>query len=161
MALRETVGLLDMTSFGKIRVEGRDALTFLQRICANQMDVAIGRIVYTQMLNERGGIECDLTVTRLSETAFFLVVPGATLQRDLAWLRRHLGDEFVVITDVTAAEAVLPLMGPNARDLLSAISPADLSNDVHPFGTAREIEVGMTLARAHRLTYVGELGWEL
>jgi 4-methylaminobutanoate oxidase (formaldehyde-forming) len=125
------------------------------------MDVAIGRIVYTQMLNERGGIECDLTVTRLSEAAFFLVVPGATLQRDLAWLRRHLGDEFVVITDMTAAEAVLPLMGPNARDLLSAISPADLSNDVHPFGTAREIEVGMTLARAHRVTYVGELGWEL
>jgi glycine cleavage system T protein len=161
MALRETVGLLDMTSFGKIRVEGRDALIFLQRMCANQMDVAIGRIVYTQMLNERGGIECDLTVTRMSETAFFLVVPGATLQRDLAWLRRHLGDEFVVITDVTAAEAVLPLMGPNARDLLSAISPADLSNDVHPFGTAREIEVGMTLARAHRVTYVGELGWEL
>ncbi|WP_392338107.1 FAD-dependent oxidoreductase [Loktanella salsilacus] len=161
MALRETVGLLDMTSFGKIRVEGRDALTFLQRICANQMDVAIGRIVYTQMLNERGGIECDLTVTRLSEAAFFLVVPGATLQRDLAWLRRHLGDEFVVITDVTAAEAVLPLMGPNARNLLSAISPADLSNDEHPFGTAREIEVGMTLARAHRVTYVGELGWEL
>jgi 4-methylaminobutanoate oxidase (formaldehyde-forming) len=161
MALRETVGLLDMTSFGKIRVEGRDALTFLQRVCANQMDVAIGRIVYTQMLNERGGIECDLTVTRLSEAAFFLVVPGATLQRDLAWLRRHLGDEFVVITDVTAAEAVLPLMGPNARNLLSAISPADLSNDEHPFGTAREIEVGMTLARAHRVTYVGELGWEL
>ena len=161
MALRETVGLLDMTSFGKIRVEGRDALTFLQRMCANQMDVASGRIVYTQMLNERGGIECDLTVTRLSEAAFFLVVPGATLQRDLAWLRRHLGDEFVVITDVTAAEAVLPLMGPNARDLLSSISPADLSNDVHPFGTAREIEVGMTLARAHRVTYVGELGWEL
>lgn len=161
MALRETVGLLDMTSFGKIRVEGRDALIFLQRMCANQLDVSIGRIVYTQMLNERGGIECDLTVTRLSETAFFLVVPGATLQRDLAWLRRHLGDEFVVITDVTAAEAVLPLMGPNARALLSAISPADLSNDVHPFGTAREIEVGMTLARAHRVTYVGELGWEL
>lgn len=161
MALREGVGLLDMTSFGKIRVEGRDALTFLQRVCANQMDVATGRIVYTQMLNARGGIECDLTVTRLSETAFLLVVPGATLQRDLAWLRRHLGDAFAVITDVTAAEAVLPLMGPKAREMLNAVSPADLSNDAHPFGTAREIEVGMTLARAHRVTYVGELGWEL
>ncbi len=161
MALREAVGLLDMTSFGKIRVEGRDALIYLQRICANEIDVPVGKIVYTQMLNERGGIECDLTVTRLSETAFFLVVPGATVQRDLAWLRRHLGDEFVVITDVTAAEAVLPIMGPNARALLNAISPADLSNEVHPFGTAREIEVGMTLARAHRVTYVGELGWEL
>jgi 4-methylaminobutanoate oxidase (formaldehyde-forming) len=161
MALREAVGLLDMTSFGKIRVEGRDAMIFLQKICANDMDVVPGRIVYTQMLNVRGGIECDLTVTRLSETAYYLVVPGATLQRDLAWLRRHLGEEFVVITDVTAAEAVLPVMGPKARELLSSVSPADLSNEAHPFGMAREIEIGMTLARAHRVTYVGELGWEL
>ncbi|MFW2543085.1 GcvT family protein [Primorskyibacter sp. 2E107] len=161
MALREGVGLLDMTSFGKIRVEGRDALTFLQEVCANDMDVAAGRIVYTQMLNERGGIECDLTVTRLSETVFFLVVPAATLQRDLTWLRRHVRNAFAVVTDVTAAEAVLPLMGPKARDLLATLSPADLSNAHHPFGTAREIEIGMTLARAHRVTYVGELGWEL
>lgn len=161
MALREGVGLLDMTSFGKIRVEGRDALAFLQRVCANEMNVEAGRIVYTQMLNARGGIESDLTVTRLSETAFYLVVPGATLQRDLAWLRRHLADSFVVITDVTAGEAVLPVMGPKARALLQAVSPDDLSNEAHPFGTAREIEIGMTLARAHRVTYVGELGWEL
>lgn len=160
-AVREHVGLFDMTSFGKIRVEGRDALAFLQRLCANQMDVAPGRIVYTQMLNARGGIESDLTVTRLSETAFFLVVPGATLQRDLAWLRRHLRDEFVVITDVTAAESVLCVMGPNARDLMAKVSPNDFSNTHHPFGTAREIEIGMGLARAHRVTYVGELGWEL
>jgi 4-methylaminobutanoate oxidase (formaldehyde-forming) len=101
-------------------------------------------------------------VTRLSETAFFLVVPGATLQRDLAWLRKNLtGDEFVVITDVTAAESVLCIMGPKARDLMASVSPNDLSNAHHPFGTAREIEVGMGLARAHRVTYVGELGWEL
>jgi 4-methylaminobutanoate oxidase (formaldehyde-forming) len=161
MAVREKVGLFDMTSFGKIRVEGRDALSYLQRLCANDMDVEPGRIVYTQMLNMRGGIECDLTVTRLSETAFLLVVPGATLQRDLSWLRRHLGDEFVVITDVTAAEAVLCVMGPNARSLMQAVSPNDFSNEAHPFGTAREIEIGMGLARAHRVTYVGELGWEL
>lgn len=161
MAMREGVGLLDMTSFGKIRVEGRDALAFVQRLCANDMDVPAGRIVYTQMLNAKGGIECDLTVTRMSETAFFLVVPGATLQRDLAWLRRHLGDEFVVITDVTAAESVIPVMGPRSRELLSLISPNDFSNEAHPFGTAREIEIGMGLARAHRVTYVGELGWEL
>ncbi|EDQ34213.1 Glycine cleavage system T protein (aminomethyltransferase) [Hoeflea phototrophica DFL-43] len=160
-AVREAVGLFDMTSFGKIRVEGRDALSFLQRLCANDMDVAPGRIVYTQMLNARGGIECDLTVTRLTETAFLLVVPGATLQRDLAWLRRHVGDSFAVITDVTAAEAVLCVMGPNARSLLQAVSPNDFSNDAHPFGIAREIEIGMGLARAHRVTYVGELGWEL
>ncbi|MEQ8306358.1 MAG: FAD-dependent oxidoreductase [Hoeflea sp.] len=160
-AVREAVGLFDMTSFGKIRVEGRDALGFLNRLCANEMDVDAGRIVYTQMLNTRGGIECDLTVTRLTETAFLLVVPGFTLQRDLAWLRRHLGEEFVVITDVTAAEAVLCVMGPNARSLMQAVSPDDFSNEAHPFGSAREIEIGMGLARAHRVTYVGELGWEL
>ena len=101
-AVRTGVGLYDMSSFGKIRVEGRDACAFLNRVCANQMDVATGRVVYTQMLNNRGGIECDLTVTRLSETAYLLVVPAATVQRDLAWLRRNLTDEsFVVVTDVT------------------------------------------------------------
>lgn len=161
MAVRERVGLFDMTSFGKIRVEGRDALAFLQKLCANQMDVAPGKIVYTQMLNARGGIESDLTVTRLSQTAFLLVVPGATLQRDLAWLRKHLGDEFVVITDVTAGESVLCVMGPKARELMGKVSPNDFSNAAHPFATAREIEIGMGLARAHRVTYVGELGWEL
>ncbi|SEN77700.1 4-methylaminobutanoate oxidase (formaldehyde-forming) [Pseudorhodobacter antarcticus] len=159
-AVRNSVGLFDMTSFGKIRVEGRDACAYLQRVCANDVDVAVGRIVYTQMLNPRGGIESDLTVTRLSETAYLMVVPGATLQRDLAWLRRHL-DGFVVVTDVTAAEAVLCVMGPASRALLQAVSPADFSNDAHPFGTVREIEIGMGLARAHRVTYVGELGWEL
>ena len=162
LAIRNGVGFIDMTSFGKIRVEGRDALAFLQRLCANQMDVEPGRIVYTQMLNHRGGIESDLTVTRLSETAFFLVVPGATLQRDLSWLRRNLGQqEFVVITDVTAAESVLCIMGPKARELMRKVSPNDFSNAAHPFGSAREIEIGMGLARAHRVTYVGELGWEL
>lgn len=161
MAMRQGVGLLDMSSFGKIRVEGRDATAFLQRLCANDVDVDVGRIVYTQMLNARGGIECDLTVTRLSETAYFLVVPGATLQRDLVWLRNHLGDEWVTITDVTSAEAVLPIMGPRSRELLKLVSPNDFSNDGHPFGMAREIEIGMGLARAHRVTYVGELGWEL
>ncbi len=161
LAVRNAVGLFDMTSFGKIRVEGRDALAFLQRLCANDLDVPPGRIVYTQMLNQRGGIESDLTVTRLSKTAFFLVVPGATLQRDLAWLRKHLGDEFAIITDVTSAESVLCLMGPKARELIQKISPNDFSNEAFAFGTAREIEIGMGLARAHRVTYVGELGWEL
>jgi 4-methylaminobutanoate oxidase (formaldehyde-forming) len=161
MAVRNGVGLFDMTSFGKIRVEGRDACAFLNRLCANQVDVAKGRVVYTQMLNERGGIESDLTVTRLSETAYLLVVPGATLQRDLAWLRRHQGDHAVAIVDMTAAEAVFCVMGPKARDLLSAVSPDDLSHKGFAFGTAREIEIGMGLARAHRISYVGELGWEL
>ena len=161
LAVRNGVGLFDMTSFGKIRVEGRDALAFLQRLCGNDLDVPAGRIVYTQMLNERGGIESDLTVSRLSETAFLLIVPGATLRRDLAWLRNHLKDEFVVITDISASEAVLCLMGPQSRELLRKVSPNDFSNAAHPFGTWREIEIGMGLARAHRVTYVGELGWEL
>ncbi len=162
MAVREGVGLFDMSSFGKIRVEGRDACTFLQHICANQMDVEPGKITYTQMLNSRGGIECDLTVTRISDTAFLLVVPGATLQRDLSWLRKNLDPQLhVVITDVTAGEAVLCLMGPDSRALLSKVSPANISNEVHPFGSMQEIEIGMGMARAHRVTYVGELGWEL
>jgi 4-methylaminobutanoate oxidase (formaldehyde-forming) len=161
MAVREKVGLFDMTSFGKIRVEGRDATAFLQKMCANDVDTEIGRITYTQMLNAHGGIESDLTVTRLNETAHLLVVPGATLQRDIAWLRRNVGDAFAVITDVTSAESVLCVMGPNARALMQAVSPNDFSNKNHPFGTAREIEIGMGLARAHRVTYVGELGWEI
>ncbi|SDJ08068.1 GcvT family protein [Lutimaribacter saemankumensis] len=161
MAVREGVGLFDMTSFGKIRVEGRDACAFLNHLCANQIDVAPGRIVYTQMLNRRGGIESDLTVTRLSETAFLLVVPGATLQRDLSWLKRHAGDRFVTVTDVTAGEAVFCVMGPKSRTLLEAVSPDDLSNGGFAFGTAREIEIGLGVARAHRISYVGELGWEI
>ena len=161
LAVRNGAGLFDMTSFGKIRIEGRDALAFLQRLCANDLDVEPGKIVYTQMLNQRGGIESDLTVTRLSPTAFLAVVPGATLQRDLAWFRKHLGDEFVVITDVTASESVLCLVGPKSRELIQKISPNDFSNDKNPFGTWQEIEIGMGLARAHRVTYVGELGWEL
>ncbi|MDO8882317.1 FAD-dependent oxidoreductase [Pseudotabrizicola sp.] len=160
-AVREGVGLFDMTSFGKIRVEGRDACAFLNRVCSAQMDVAAGRIVYTMMLNGKGGIEADLTVTRLSETAFLLVVPGATLARNLAWLRAHLADDFVVVIDVTAGEAVLCLMGPGARDVMGRVSPQDFTNASHAFGQAREIEIGMGLARAHRVSYVGELGWEI
>ncbi len=161
IALRVGVGLIDMTSFGKIRVEGRDACAFLQRVCAGQLDVAAGRIVYTQMLNARGGIESDLTVTRLGETSFLLVVPAAMLQRDLAWLRRHAGERAVAIVDMTSGEAVFSLMGPLSRAVLAGCSPDDFSNAAHPFGTARDIEIGLGIARAHRVSYVGELGWEI
>lgn len=161
LAVRNGVGFFDMTSFGKIRVEGRDACAFLQKMCGADVNVPAGRIVYTQMLNNRGGIECDLTVTRLSDTAFLLVVPGATLQRDLAWLRRHVGDMFAVITDMSASESVLCIMGPKARELMNRVSPNDFSNEAFPYATAQEIEIGMGLARAHRVTYVGELGWEI
>ena len=160
-AIRTCVGLYDMTSFGKIRAEGPDVEAVLNRICGGEMSVPAGRIVYTQFLNARGGIEADVTVTRLSETVYLIVTPAATLIRDLGWLRRHAGDARVVFTDVTAGEGVLAVMGPKARDLLSAVSPHDWSNEGHPFGWAREIEVGHGTARAHRVSYVGELGWEL
>ncbi|MFZ5963480.1 GcvT family protein [Thalassococcus sp. BH17M4-6] len=160
-ALRTGVGAYDMSSFGKLRVEGPEAEAFLNTVCGNDLSVPVGRIVYTQFLNARGGIEADVTVTRLSETAFLVVTPAATRLADETWMRRHLGDRRAVITDVTAAEAVLAVMGPKARDLLSAVSPDDFSNDTNPFGTAQQIELGLGHARVHRVSYVGELGWEV
>ena len=160
-AVRTNVGMYDMSSFGKLRVEGPDAESFLNRICGADMSVPAGKIVYTQFLNSRAGIEADVTITRLSETAYLVVTPAITRLADETWMRRHLGDARVVITDVTPGESVLAVMGPNARKLLQAVSPNDFSNENNPFGTAQEIELGMGLARAHRISYVGELGWEL
>ncbi|MBI1383856.1 MAG: FAD-dependent oxidoreductase [Rhizobiales bacterium] len=161
-AVREAAGLFDLSSFGKIRVEGRDAEAVLQRVSANDMAVEPGRIVYTQWLNRRGGVEADVTVTRLSETLYIVVTPAATVRRDLDWLKRHIPDEaHCIATDVTAGEGVIAVMGPKSREVLSQCTPADLSNAAFPFGTAREIELGMGLVRAHRISYVGELGWEL
>ncbi len=161
MAIRENVGMYDMSSFGKIRVEGRDAEAFMNYIGGGDYSVPVGKIVYTQFLNDRAGIEADVTVTRTSETAYLVVTPAATRLADETWMRRHQGDFNVVITDVTAGEGVLAVMGPNSRKLLQAVSPADFTNDVNPFGTAQEIEIGMGQARVHRVTYVGELGWEV
>ena len=160
-AVRTNVGMYDMTSFGKIRVEGRDACAFLNYICGNDVDVPVGKITYTQFLNHRGGIEADVTVTRLGPTSYIVVTPAATVQRELHWMRKHLGDFNAVLMDATSSEGVLAIMGPNARRLLEKVSSHDWSNDNHPFGQAHEIEIGMGLARAHRVTYVGELGWEI
>ena len=160
-AIRENVGMYDMSSFGKIRVEGRDAEAFMNYVGGGNYSVPNGKIVYTQFLNNGGGIEADVTVTRLSETVYLVVTPAATRLADQTWMQRHVGDFNVVITDVTAGEGVLAVMGPNARKLLQMVSPADFSNDVNPFGTAQDIEIGMGLARVHRVTYVGELGWEV
>jgi 4-methylaminobutanoate oxidase (formaldehyde-forming) len=160
-AVRTNIGLYDMSSFGKLRVEGRDACAFLNHIAGGQYDVPVGKIVYSQFLNSRAGIEADVTITRLSETAYLVVTPAATRLADQTWMERNTGDFNVVITDVTAGEGVLAVMGPNARTLLQAVSPNDFSNDANPFGTAQEIEIGMALARVHRVTYVGELGWEV
>lgn len=160
-AIRTGLGMYDMSSFGKIRVEGPDATAFLNHVGGGQYDVPVGRIVYTQFLNTRGGIEADVTVTRISETAYLVVTPAATRLADQTWMQRHVGDFRVVITDVTAGEGVLAVMGPRSRELLERVSPNDFSNDANPFGTAQEIELGLGLARVHRVTYVGELGWEV
>jgi 4-methylaminobutanoate oxidase (formaldehyde-forming) len=160
-AVRNNLGLYDMSSFGKIRVEGPDACAFMNYIGDGQYDVPQGKIVYTQFLNDRAGIEADVTVTRLSETCYLVVTPAATRLADQTWMMRHKGAFNVVITDVTAGEGVLAVMGPNARKLLERVSPNDFSNANNPFGTAQNIELGMGLARVHRVTYVGELGWEV
>ena len=160
-AIRTGVGIYDMSSFGKLRVEGRDAELFLNRLCGADMSVSKGKIIYTQFLNKRGGIEADVTVTRLNENAYLIVTPAATRLADETWLRRHMAEEQVVITDVTASEGVLAVMGPKARDLMKAVSPNDFSNAVNPAGTMQEIELGMGQARVHRVSYVGELGWEI
>jgi glycine cleavage system T protein len=160
-AVRTNVGMYDMSSFGKLRVEGPDAEVFLNYICGADMSVPAGKIVYTQFLNSRGGIEADVTVTRLSEREYLVVTPAATRLADQTWMQRHLGERRVVITDVTAGEGVLAVMGPNARALMQKVSPNDFSNAANPFGTAQNIEIGMGLARVHRVSYVGELGWEI
>ena len=160
-AVREAVGLFDQSSLAKFRVQGPDATAVLQRLCANDVDVAPGRIVYTQMLNARGGIECDLTVSRLGEDAYLIVTIAAAATHDADWIRRGIGAARVTLTDVTSAFTVLGVMGPRSRELLARVTGADLSPAAFPFGTAREIEIGYAMVRATRITYVGELGWEL
>ena len=160
-AVRGNVGMYDMSSFGKIRVDGRDACAFLNHICGADCDVPVGRIIYTQFLNTKAGIEADVTLTRLTETAYLVVTPAPTRLADQTWMQRHLGEFNAVITDVTAGEGVLAVMGPNSRALLQMVSPADFSNAANPYGTAQDIEIGMALARVHRVSYVGELGWEI
>jgi 4-methylaminobutanoate oxidase (formaldehyde-forming) len=161
-AAREAVAVFDQTSFAKLRVEGVDAEALLQRLCANDVAVPPGQIVYTAMLNERGRFESDLTVTRLSEEAYLVVTGSGQGTRDLDWIRRHRPPGArVTVTDVTGAYAVIGVMGPRSRELLARVSDADLGPRAFPFGASREIAVGPATVRASRITYVGELGWEL
>ena len=161
-AVREAVGLFDQSSFAKFLLQGRDAEAVLQRICSNDVGVEPGSVVYTAMLNRSGGIEADLTVTRMSEDAYMIVTGGTTATRTLNWVRRHIpGDARAVLTDVTSGYGVLGLMGPRSRELMSAVTSADMSNEGFPFLSSREIEIGYAPVRASRITYVGELGWEL
>ena len=161
-AVREAVGLLDQCSFSKFRFQGRDACRVLSQVAANNVDVVPGRVVYTQWLNERGCIEADLTVTRLAADDYLIVTSGEFQIRDFHWLKRHIPEgAHAVLTDVTSGLSMLGVMGPRARDLLQSLSPDDLSNGGFPFGTSREIELGLAVVRASRISYVGELGWEL
>lgn len=161
-AVRENVAVLDLSSFGKHLIQGRDACRLLQRLCANDVDVEPGRIVYTHMLNRRGGIEVDVTVNRLSEDRFMVVSSAVFQPRDRAWIERHIApDEHVFLTDVTAGWSVLAVQGPRSRALLQTLTDADLSNEAFPFASSREIDLGFGRVLANRLTFVGELGWEL
>lgn len=157
-AFREGVGLYDMSSFGKLRVEGPDACAFLDRVMAAEVDVAPGRLVYAQALNGRGGIEADVTVARLSETLFLVVTGAARRRADESLLCRALRDERVTVTDATAAEAAFAVMGPGAKAVLAAASGGEVAL---PFGAVAEVELGLGLARLHRVSYVGEHGYEV
>ena len=161
-AVRDAVGLFDQTSFAKFLLQGNDAEAVLQLLCANDVAVPPGRVVYTAMLNERGGIEADLTVTRLADDSYLIVTGGAGETREYSWIKRHIADgAHAFLTNVTSAYAVLGLMGPRSRDLLSRVTDADLSNESFPFLSSKEIEIGYAKVQATRITYVGELGWEL
>jgi glycine cleavage system aminomethyltransferase T/glycine/D-amino acid oxidase-like deaminating enzyme len=162
LATRHAAGLFDETSFAKIEVVGPGAVAFLQGLCANDVDVPVGRIVYTQLLNRRGGIECDLTVTRVTGDRFLMITGTAVGQHDLGWLRRHLpGDGSVLINDLTSGRVCFALWGPRARDILASVTRDDISDAAFPYLTARAITVGSVPVYALRVTYVGELGWEL
>jgi glycine cleavage system aminomethyltransferase T/glycine/D-amino acid oxidase-like deaminating enzyme len=161
-ACRERVAIFDESSFAKLEIEGPGAADFLEGLCDNRVARGVGRITYTQMLNRRGGIECDFTVSRLGEERFAIVTGTAFGNHDLGWIRRHLpGDGSVRIADVTAAWSCFGIWGPRARDVLQPLTPADLSNDAFQYMSLREITVGDVPVRALRVTYVGELGWEL
>ncbi|HZQ06041.1 MAG TPA: glycine cleavage T C-terminal barrel domain-containing protein, partial [Anaerolineae bacterium] len=161
-ATRERAGLFDLTAFTKLEVKGAGALAFLQRLAANQMDRPVGHVTYTAMVNERGGIETDLTVTRIAPDTFWVITGGGMGMHDLAWLKKHLpDDESVTITDLTSAYATLGLWGPRARDLIQRVSSDDFSNQGFSYVTSKEVYIGYVPVRAIRISYAGELGWEL
>tara|TARA_R110002020_G_scaffold192228_5_gene392352 strand:- start:5494 stop:7935 length:2442 start_codon:yes stop_codon:yes gene_type:complete len=160
--VREKVGIFDQSSFAKYEISGSDALSALNRICANDVTKPAGRLTYTQLLNTRGGIEADLTVARLSDDRFYVVTGTGFRTHDLAWIREHVPQGANVrIDDITEAYGTLSLMGPHARDVLASVTDADVSNETFRFGHVREIEIAGAAVLALRVTYVGELGWEL
>lgn len=161
-AVRHGVGMYDLTSMGKFIVQGRDAEAVLQNLCTNDISGPIGTCTYTPMVNEKGGFEQDVTVTRNDEESYFIVTAAGTVIRDLDYIKRRIpADSICTITDVTHGYAMLAIMGPKSRDLLSALTDTDLSNEAFPYGSAQEIDVAYARPLALRMSYVGELGWEL
>jgi dimethylglycine oxidase len=162
LATRDRAGLFDLTPYGKFEVSGPDALRFLDRICGNRIDVPEGKVVYTAMLTEAGGIRCDLTVTRFDEDRFGVVTGGGSARHDLAWWRAQMRDgERVTFDDRTSADCCVGLFGPRARDILAACTDTDVSNEAFSYMVGRPLEVGPVPVFAQRISYVGELGWEL
>lgn len=161
-AVREAVGVLDLTSYSKYVVSGRDAEATLQWLCAANVAVPVGTVVYTGMLNDRGCYETDLTVTRLADDEYLLVTAAGQLIHDLHYLRRHIPvDAVVTVEDVTDRYSILAVVGPHSRELLSRVSDAEFDSGSFPFGTSKELVLGSDVVRASRINYVGELGWEL
>jgi len=161
-AARERVAIFDESSFAKLEIDGSGAAELVERLCDNVVAREVGAITYTQMLNRRGGIECDFTVARLAEDRFSIVTGTAFGNHDREWIRKHLPDDgSVAVRDVTSAWSCAGIWGPRARDVLAALSPDDLSDAAFPYMSLREITVGNVPVRALRVTYVGELGWEL
>jgi 4-methylaminobutanoate oxidase (formaldehyde-forming) len=161
-AAREDVILMDLTHMTKLLVQGREAEKHLNRICANNVAVPVGTIVYTQWLNERGGIEADMTVTRLAEDQYLLILVDSAHRHCETWLADHIpADAHVFVTDVTSGYNIISVQGPKSRELISRLTTADMSNEAFPYMTAQEIDMGYALVQALRVTFVGELGWEL
>ena len=161
-AAREKVALFDMTSFGKIRLQGSGALNFLQKLAANNLDQPVGRVTYTQFLNARGGIESDVTITRLADDEFRIISGTAFVSNDLGWIQLHLpGDGSVAVEDETDSLGCLGLWGPESRHVLESVTNSDLSNGAFPYMTGRQIQIEGASVWAQRVSYVGELGWEL
>jgi glycine cleavage system aminomethyltransferase T len=160
LAMRDAAGLVDLSAFAVLDVTGPGALEAVQSVAVAQLDVAPGRVVYTSLLNEAGGFVGDLTIMRLGPRHFRVVTGGATGMSDLKWFADHLPDG-AVVSDLTSAWTTLGLWGPRARDILAAVTAADVSSDGFKFGTCREIELGGTTVLASRISYVGELGWEI
>ncbi len=162
LATRERAGLFELGAFTKIEVSGPGALGYLERLCANRIDRPVGKVVYTSMLNESGGIVCDLTVTRLARERFWVLTGGGSGPHDLAWMRRHLpGDVSVHLADVSSQYTALGLWGPRAREILAPLVPEDISNTAFPYYSARSLSIGEVPAYALRVSYAGELGWEI